>query len=56
MEKILEKLARMNLSPENQTKLTQLLQDGKATGKVSSKRLIETLDAVEATDEQSDRY
>ena len=56
MEKILEKLAQMNLSPENQTKLAQLLQDGKRTGKVSSKKLIETLDVVEATDEQTDRF
>ena len=55
MERILEKLAQLNMTQENQAKLVQLLQDGKKNGKVSSKQLIGTLDAVEATDEQSDR-
>ena len=55
MEQILEKLAQLNMTQENQSKLAQLLQDGKKAGKVSSKQLIQTLDAVEATDEQSDR-
>ena len=50
MEKALEKLAKMNLSDENQKKLAALLTEGKKSGKVSSKRLIETLDAIESSE------
>ena len=56
MEKALEYLAAMNLSESSQAKLQQLLKDGKAAGKVSSKQLIETLDAIQATDDQAEQF
>ena len=56
MEKALEQLAAMNLSETSQEKLRHLLTEGKAAGKVSSKQLIETLDAVQATDEQAEQF
>ena len=52
MEKAMEKLNAMNLTEANQKKLEALLAEGKQAGKVTSKRLIETLDAMEATDAQ----
>ena len=55
MEKALEKLAKMNLSDENQKKLAALLTEGKKSGKVSSKRLIETLDAIDSSEEQTEQ-
>ncbi len=56
MEKAMEQLAAMNLSETSQAKLQRLLTEGKAAGKVSSKQLIETLDAVQATDEQAEQF
>ena len=56
MEKVTEKLARMNLSEANQKKLLVLLTDSKKTGKVSSKLLIETLDEVDANEEQAEQF
>ena len=56
MEKVTEKLARMNLSEANQKKLLALLTDSKKTGKVSSKLLIETLDEVDANEEQAEQF
>ncbi|MGN0978895.1 MAG: RNA polymerase sigma factor RpoD [Candidatus Avoscillospira sp.] len=56
MEKALEQLAKMELTEENRKKLTDLLVESKKTGKVSSKLLIETLDAVDATEAQTEQY
>ena len=50
MEKTKEKLASMNLSVENQAKLSAFLSTGKQSGKVTSKALIEILDALEASE------
>jgi len=56
MDKALEKLTRMNLTDENRRKLEHLLVQSKASGKVSSKQLIETLDAIDATEAQTEAY
>ena len=56
MEKALEKLTRMDLSEENRKRLAELLVQSKKTGKVSSKKLIEVLDAVDATEAQTETY
>ena len=56
MEQAMEKLAKLNLTEENQKKLADLLAEGKKSGKVSSKRLIEVLDAVDATEDQIEQY
>ena len=56
MERAMEKLAAMKLPEEHQKKLADLLAEGKKTGKVSSKQLIETLDAIDATEEQTERF
>ena len=56
MERAMEKLAAMKLPEEHQKKLAALLAEGKKTGKVSSKQLIETLDAIDATEEQTERF
>ena len=55
MEHTLEKLAQLNLSDESRKKLSDLIVIGKKTGKISSKQLVETLDAAEATEDQIDR-
>ena len=55
MEKALEKLAAMNLTEEHQKKLAELLAEGKKAGKVTSKRLIEILDALDATEMQTEQ-
>ena len=55
MEKALEKLAAMNLTEEHQKKLAELLAEGKKAGKVSSKCLIEALDAMDATETQTEQ-
>ena len=51
-----ELLKKMDLTEENSAKLTQLLQASKKTGKVASKTLVETLDAVDATEEQTEQF
>ena len=55
MEKAMEKLAKMNLTDEHQKKLAALLAEGKKAGKVTSKRLIETLDALDASEELTEQ-
>ena len=55
MEKALEKLAAMNLTEEHHKKLAELLAEGKKAGKVTSKRLIETLDAMDSTEAQTEQ-
>ena len=56
MEKALQALAKLGLSEENSKKLAELLSEAKKTGKVSSKKLIEALDAVDASEEQTEQY
>ena len=52
MEKALEKLTAMNLNEDHHKKLAELLAEGKKAGKVTSKNLIEVLDAIDATEAQ----
>ena len=56
MTKEMELLGKLELSEENRAKLLALLEEGKKSGKVSSKKLVETLDAVDATEEQSEQF
>ena len=56
MEKALQILSQLQLSDEHTQKLAALLADGKKAGKVSSKQLVETLDAVDATEDQTDKF
>ena len=56
MTKDLELLQKMELSDENRAKLAALLEESKKTGKVASKRLVETLDNVDATEEQTEQF
>ncbi|MCI5992507.1 MAG: RNA polymerase sigma factor RpoD [Clostridiales bacterium] len=46
----------MELTEENRAKLTALVNESKKTGKVASKVLVETLDAVDATEEQTETF
>ncbi len=56
MEKSMEKLMTLGLTEAGSKKLAALLKEGKQTGKISSKCMIEALDAAEATDEQAEHY
>ena len=56
MSKDLELLQKMELSDENRAKLAALLDEAKKTRKVASKRLVETLDSVDATEEQTEQF
>ena len=56
MTKEMELLGKLELSEENRAKLLALLEEGKKSGKVSSKKLVETLDAVVATEEQTEQF
>ena len=56
MTKELEMLGKMDLTEENRAKLQGLLEESKKTGKVASKKLVETLDAVDATEEQTEKF
>ena len=56
MTKEMELLGKLDLSEENRAKLLALLEEGKKSGKVSSKKLVETLDAVDATEEQTEQF
>ena len=56
MTKELELLGKMDLTEENRAKLQGLLEESKKTGKVASKKLVETLDAVYATEEQTEKF
>ena len=51
-----ELFSKMELTEENRAKLTALLEESKKTGKVASKVLVETLDAVDATEEQTEQF
>ena len=56
MGKELELLQKMDLTAENRQKLEALITEAKKTGKVSSKHLVETLDDVDATQDQTERF
>ena len=56
MTKEMELLGKLELSEENRAKLLALLEEGKKSGRVSSKKLVETLDAVDATEEQTEQF
>ena len=56
MTKEMELLGKLELSEENRAKLLALLEEGKKSGKVTSKKLVETLDAVDATEEQTEQF
>ena len=56
MTKEMQLLSKMELTEENRAKLLALLEEGKKSGKVSSKKLVETLDAVDATEEQTEQF
>ena len=56
MTKEMELLGKLELGEENRAKLLALLEEGKKSGKVSSKKLVETLDAVDATEEQTEQF
>ena len=56
MAKDMELLRKMELTDENRAKLTALLEEAKKTGKVASKKLVETLDAADATEEQTEQF
>ena len=56
MTKEMELLGKLELSEENRAKLLALLEEGKKSGKVSSKKLVETLDAVDTTEEQTEQF
>ena len=55
MEQAMKKLALMQLQDADRKTLETLLTESKKTGKVTSKVLIETLDAMRASDEQADQ-
>ncbi len=55
MEHAMKKLALMQLQDADRKRLETLLTESKKTGKVSSKALIETLDAINASDEQAEQ-
>ena len=46
----------MELTDDARTRLTALLEEAKKTGKIASKKLVETLDAVDATEEQTEQF
>ena len=56
MAKDMELLQKMELTDETRTKLTALLEESKKTKKVASKKLVDTLDAVDATEEQTEQF
>ena len=56
MSKDLELLQKMELSDENRARLAALLEESKKTRKVASKRLVETLDSVDASEEQTEQF
>ena len=56
MAKDMELLQKMELTEENRARLTALLEEAKKTGKVASKKLVETLDAADATEEQTEQF
>ena len=56
MTKAMQMLGQMELTEENRAKLTALVSESKKNGKVASKLLVETLDAVDATEEQTETF
>lgn len=56
MTKDMELLQKMELSDESRAKLTALLDEAKKTKKLASKRLVETLDAADTTEEQTEQF
>ena len=54
--KAMQMLQQMELTEENRAKLSTLVAESKKTGKVASKVLVETLDAVDATEEQTETF
>ncbi len=56
MAKDMELLQKMELTDETRTKLTALLEESKKTKKIASKKLVDTLDAVDATEEQTEQF
>ena len=56
MAKDMELLQKMELTDEARTKLTALLEESKKTKKVASKKLVDALDAVDATEEQTEQF
>ena len=55
MTESVQKQPMQELTPEQRKKIDALMEQGKAAGKLSSKVLIDTLDAMGADDELSDR-
>ena len=55
MTESVQKQPLQELTPEQRKKIDALMEQGKAAGKLSSKVLIDTLDAMGADDELSDR-
>ena len=51
-----ELLAKMELTDDARTRLTALLEEAKKSGKIASKKLVETLDAADATEEQTEQF
>ncbi len=56
MEKEQTLLQKLDMSDENRQKLEALLADSRKAGKVLSKKLVETLDDVDATQEQTEQF
>ena len=56
MAKDVELLQKMELTDEARAKLTALLEESKKTKKIASKKLVDTLDAVDATEEQTEQF
>ena len=56
MAKDVELLQKMELTDEARAKLTALLEESKKTKKVASKKLVDTLDAADATEEQTEQF
>ena len=52
----MDKLTELNLTEENRKKLEVLLTEARQAGKISSKKMIEVLDSIEATDAQSEKF
>ena len=56
MAKDMELLQKMELTDEARAKLTALLEESKKTKKIASKKLVDTLDAVDATEDQTEQF
>ena len=56
MTKELELLGKMDLTEENRAKLQALLEESEKTARWRQKKLVETLDAVDATEEQTEKF